>query len=173
MTNNILSTIQEICVGTTAFCAIGNIDRMDDGAGMRLGSMLKQAGVGNVFFGGMTPEKVLPIVRDKGFDTVVFLDAAEIGEEPGAVAFLDASQIVSLFPQVSTHKMSLATLAAIVSDTTKSNVWLIGIQPKSIEMSRLSGISAEVFNTIEMLSLCIADTLAAMSFATNKDHVCT
>ena len=171
MTDEICSALEEICAGKTAFCAIGNADRADDGAGMVLGTLLEQAGIDNVFFGGMTPEKVLPSIRDNGFDSIVFLDAVDIGAETGAFAFLDAMQIVSLFPQVSTHKMSLATLAAIVCDTTQSRVWLIGIQPQSIAMSS-SGISTGVFNTIEMLSRCIADTLTAMTSATNKEYVC-
>ncbi|MCU0609557.1 MAG: hydrogenase maturation protease [Chitinispirillaceae bacterium] len=155
MNNEITETLKLACSGTTAFLGIGNTDRNDDGAGVALCRLLAAGGVPNVFEGGMQPEKVLGDIRDQRFDSVIFVDAMDLNSEPGAFTILDAQELVSRFPQISTHKLSLGTLAHILAEGTDTKVWLVGIQPKSIDMDSagLSGarISAEVTSTIFLL----------------------
>jgi hydrogenase maturation protease len=113
--------------GRVAFLGIGNTDRADDGAGVVLARLLMQRGVKNVFEDGPTPERLIPRLRDQEYDTIVFLDAVEAGSEPGSAVILDAQRMKSAFPQISTHKLALSTLASLVAEGSTADVWLLGI----------------------------------------------
>jgi hydrogenase maturation protease len=157
--------LESTCRGRTAFVGVGNTDRGDDGAGMALASALREAGVADVFDGGALPERVLPQVRQGGFDSVVFLDAVDCSAEPGSVTVLPGSEVEARFPMVSTHKLSLGLLAGMLQGPSCS-VWLVGVQPQSIALN--PGLSAPVTNTVHML----ARELAAMATRACEEHVC-
>jgi len=150
----------EVLRGSVGFLGIGNIDRADDGAGMVLARLLRELGTSDVFEGGTTPERIAPALRKGAYDTIVFLDAVEAGLEPGAVIILNAEEIKSRFPQVSTHKLSLATLAGLVSEGKTNSVWLIGIQAQTITMGNAT-LSDAVNSTIHLLAGRIAQATAA------------
>jgi hydrogenase maturation protease len=139
MNIDFIENLSEICNGKTAFLGIGNIDRGDDGAGIALAGLLTGAGLENVYDGGVTPEKVIPIIRDGGFDSVVFMDAVDMSSEPGSISIIDTQELVRIFPPISTHKLSLGALAMLVTDGNNSRVWLIGIQPGATRMETSGG----------------------------------
>jgi|WetSurMetagenome_2_1015567.scaffolds.fasta_scaffold467260_2 hydrogenase maturation protease len=151
MNDELIDLLAPLCGGTTAFLAIGNPDRGDDGAGIVLARRLREAGIPFIIEGGMTPERVLPQVRDLGCETVVFLDAADFGAEPGAVVVMDAEQVAGRFPQISTHKLSLGTLASLVKGDHGNHVYLVGIQPASIEIDG-GGLSDAVAAAVDALA---------------------
>ena len=71
------------------------------------------------------------------FQTVLFLDAVEMGAAPGDVVLLDAREIAARFPQVSTHKLSLGTLARLIeADGGATRSCLLGVQPQSVGPGR-------------------------------------
>jgi hydrogenase maturation protease len=117
--------------GRVCFMGLGNKDYADDGFGVRLAEALIAAGAPNVIIAGTTPDRW--IGRAASFDHIVFLDAVEFGGDPGSVVFLDSPQMAARFPQISTHKISLALLAqwAEAGGTTKA--WLLGVQPESLK----------------------------------------
>lgn len=120
------------CVG------LGNIDYGDDGFGVRLAVRLFAAGIPDVLIGGATPENILGTIREKHFDDVVFFDAVDFGAAPGSMIFLGCDELKSRFPQISTHKMTLSTLAELLESDGKTRVWLLGVQPASLQSDRLS-----------------------------------
>jgi hydrogenase maturation protease len=151
-------TLKGILSGKVGFLGIGNTDRADDGAGIALARMLGDRGVENIFEGGATPERLIPKLRDGGFATIVFIDAVEAGLETGAAILLDARQMQSAFPQVSTHKLALSTLAGLIAEDSGVRVWLIGVQAKTIEMDTHI-LSPEVDSTIRALADIIAEAM--------------
>jgi hydrogenase maturation protease len=171
MIDDLRDMLAPLSYGPTAFLGIGNTDRSDDGAGVLLAQLLIEHGVDYVFIGRAQPEKSVPELRDGNFDTVVFLDAVDFQAEPGAVALLDANQIAGRYPQVSTHKLSMGTLAHLVANTTTRAVWLLGIQPVSIALGA-GGLSGPVEKTLHMLAHTIADMLSASPVAL-QEHLCT
>lgn len=80
---------------------------------------------------------------------LIFLDAVEMGRNPGDIALMESNEINSRYPQVSTHKLSLSTIARLIEGNGKSRVWLIGIQPKNLK--RGSGLSPEVKESADAL----------------------
>ena len=126
-----LQQLEQYLAGRVCFMGLGNVDYADDGFGVRLAEALIAAGVPDVIVAGISPDRW--IGRAAGFDHIVFLDAVEFGGAPGAVVFLDSTQMSARFPQISTHKISLGVLAhwAEASGTTKA--WLLGVQPESLK----------------------------------------
>ena len=169
---DISSTLAEVLTGRTAFLGIGNADRGDDGLGVRLAEALRKAGVENVLIAGTTPENDVTALRNGQYETVIFLDAVLSGAEPGSVMLLDAARVKSAFPQVSTHKYSLGTLAGIVGSGTGTKVWLLGVRPASTETG--TALSGAVEETLRMLiELILSSKRAMKEIETSKrERVC-
>jgi len=170
MTGSFIENLSEILIGRTAFLGMGNVDRGDDGAGMALAQKLLESGISNVFLGGTNPEKNLPSIRDGGYDTVFLLDAAHMGAEPGSIAILDAREIQSTFPVVSTHKISAGMLARLITEGNRTSVWLIGIQPETIAMGRI-GLGPIVEKTVTYAAQGI-EKLMALQVVRPQELVC-
>jgi len=117
--------------GRVCLMGIGNTDYGDDGFGVRLVEELVGAGVSDVIVAGNEPEHWVGIAADQEFDHVVLLDAVEFGGVPGSVVFLEGEELVSRFPQISTHKISLGSLAKFIESNGITKVWLLGVQPES------------------------------------------
>jgi hydrogenase 3 maturation protease len=160
---------------------LGNVDYGDDGFGVRLAETLTHsfgvpASVGSAFqttevwhnvaqchlkaeletiAAGTEPEHFIGRVVDERFDHLIFLDAVEFGGAPGSVVFLDGSEMAARFPQISTHKISLGTLAHWVEASGKTRAWLLGVQPKSVRPG--SGLTPNVQQTLEILAALLSE----------------
>src|SRR5690348_14520806 len=122
--------LQRTLQGRLCVMGVGNVDYGDDGFGVYLAEELLAAGVSDVIVAGIEPDHYLGQIAEQGFDHLLVIDATNFRHEPGMVVFLDASEIETAFPQISTHKISLGVLAKVV-EQTGTKVWLLGVQPQS------------------------------------------
>lgn len=143
--------LEAILHGHTAVVGVGNPDLGDDGAGVRLAERLMASGCANVFVAGTSPETMAPSLARLGFERLLFLDAVDFGGAPGAVVLLGAREIQSRFPQVSTHKLSLGTLARMLEMDRGAQVWLLGVQPAELKGPALSAIVETTVQTLTAL----------------------
>ena len=90
------------------------------------------------------------ISQAASFDHIVFLDAVDFGGEAGSAVFLDAAQMTACFPQISTHKISLAVLAQWVEANGHTKAWLLGVQPESLRAA--PQLTPSLQKTLELLS---------------------
>jgi len=141
--------LRKCLVERVCFLALGNVDYGDDGLGVRLGERLVAAGMPDVIIAGTTPERYLGRLARERFEHLLFLDAVEFGAAAGSVVFLDASAIAARFPQISTHKISLAALS-LWAEANGAKAWLLGVQPGSIKPTQ--GLTETVETTLEALS---------------------
>ncbi|MDD2709871.1 MAG: hydrogenase maturation protease [Verrucomicrobiae bacterium] len=146
--------MREKLKGRVCFLGIGNEDLGDDGFGPALVRRLETAGCMAVD-GGMTPENALPRLASRNCDQVVMVDAVRAGAAPGSVVFMDAAEINSRFAQITTHKLSLGLLSRLIEDRTRAKVWLLGVQPLSVE--RNAGLSREVRDSLDALEKIVLD----------------
>ena len=152
---NLQETIKEALTGRTVFVGIGNVDLGDDGSGVRLAEALADSGLPDVLIAHTVPENHITTLVRGGFENVVLMDAVSTGSEPGSVVFLDASEVKIRFPQISTHKLSLATLAQLIESESPAHVWLLGIQPQTIKQG--SGLSKPLETTLKFLKIILLD----------------
>ena len=152
---NLQETIKEALTGRTVFVGIGNVDLGDDGSGVRLAEALADSGLPDVLIARTVPENYVTTLARGGFENVVLMDVVSTGAEPGSVVFLDASEVKIRFPQISTHKLSLATLAQLIESESPTRVWLLGIQPQTVKQG--SGLSKTVETTLKFLKIILLD----------------
>ncbi|MCC6355369.1 MAG: hydrogenase maturation protease [Verrucomicrobiae bacterium] len=136
--------------GRACFVGVGNADRGDDGIGVRLAEALRDGLGAEVVLAGDAPERCLTSLVGGDHGAVVFLDAVDFGGEVGSVAVFGAPEIVARFPQVSTHGLSLGTLARLIEGEGGKRAWMLGVQPGSLEAG--SGLSAAVRRTLDLLA---------------------
>jgi hydrogenase maturation protease len=157
MYNDFCAAIEEALTGKIGFVGIGNTDLGDDGFGVRLAEALAASGVPDVIIAGTVPENHITSLIDGRFDNLVFIDAVNTGADTGSVVFLEADDIKSRFPQVSTHKFSLGSLARLIEMESSARVWLLGIQPATLREG--TGLSDAARTTMELLHRILLDAL--------------
>ena len=145
--------LRGIAVGRTLVVGLGNPIYGDDGCGVRVAEDLMARAVPDVVSAGTSPERALDVCRRH--DTVLFVDAVEMGAVPGTVALMDAREIVSRFPQVSTHKISIGALARCLEGGP--SVWLLGVQPDTMRVGH--GLSEPVALSARAVAAAIAGSL--------------
>ncbi len=154
----LLDELRESLRGRVCLVGLGNPDLADDGFGVRLAERLRLRGYPDVVEAGTTPERWVSRLSDGRYDTVLFLDAVEMGAEPGAVALFAAQELRERFPQVSTHKLSLSLLASLIEASGKTRVCLLGTQPASLRPG--DGLTPSLQQTLEALATLLDDALA-------------
>ena len=127
---------------------LGNPHCGDDALGIVLARGLQRHGFGQVSFAGIDLERWLRADAILPGRQVVFLDAVEIRSAPGTVVLLDADQVRTRFPQVSTHRLALGMVARLAIQKGATQVWLLGIQPESLHQP---GLSPVVQQSVDLL----------------------
>jgi hydrogenase maturation protease len=151
------SSLNEALQGRTCLVGVGNTLLGDDGLGVRLAEAVgRRAGVPAVM-AGAEPENCLRELLSGNFDTVLFLDAAEFPGEPGSAVLLSSDQIKSRYPQISTHKFSLSTLASLLESQTGARVWLLGVKPASLRPAER--LSEAVAKSLEIVNEVLSEVL--------------
>lgn len=147
--------------GRLCLMGIGNVECGDDGFGVRLAQSLEGRVAATVVIAETTPERHLSKMSGDSCDDLVFLDAVECGQEPGSIVFLDAAEISRRFPQVSTHKVALSTLAQWARSNGVRKTWLLGAQPQTVQAG--AALSFPVEQTIAALSTLMSSLSSEVS----------
>jgi hydrogenase maturation protease len=157
--------LRQILSGRVCLVGLGNVERGDDGWGVRLAEEYATAclsgperdGAGpEVVLAGTQPERELSRLTED-LDAVVFLDAVDFGGAPGAVVLLDGAGMRARYPQVSTHRLSLGLLAQLVESGRRTRAWLLGVQPESLRQGAV--LSTTVRATVNLLRELITECL--------------
>lgn len=134
-----------------AIVGVGNAQLGDDGAGPAVIRRLRQIlPVDNqllIIDAGHAPENILGVIVRFKPDLVLFIDAIRMGREPGQIAIIPSSSAVNAGG--STHTLPLGMLSRYISDETKAQTYIVGIQPASIEFRE--SISTPVNEAIDLV----------------------
>jgi hydrogenase 3 maturation protease len=133
--------------GRVTLVGVGNTWKADDGAGAVLISRLRGKVRANLIEVGEVPESYLGRIEETSPQTLMFLDAADIGAAPGEMAIVEEEQLREV--GFSTHRLSLALLMKYLKDSTAADVFLLAIQPKRIAFAER--MSPEVEQAVEAL----------------------
>lgn len=118
---------------------IGNTLMRDDGIGVFALQELQRRyrfpeGV-ELIDGGTKGLELLPYLEDKS--RLLFIDAVNFGKEPGYIGEIDKDRVAEYFnTKLSVHQIALPDMlgAGRLLGTLTEDIYLIGIQPESIEM---------------------------------------
>jgi hydrogenase 3 maturation protease len=87
---------------------------------------------------------------------VLFVDAADLGAEPGTVRLVESTEIEGMTS--STHTLPLSVIADYLKKETACRVLFLGLQPKSLAFG--GAISEEVAAAVDETVAAIVDTLS-------------
>lgn len=114
---------------------IGNPLRGDDALGLHILKELEGKVPKNVKLveSETTPESFTEEIEQSKPSHVLFVDAAHFRAEPGKAKLFPTHKIAGI--ALSTHNMPLSILAEILQKDTSAKVALLGVQPKTVELS--------------------------------------
>jgi hydrogenase 3 maturation protease len=143
---------------------VGNPDRGDDGAGLRVAELLEEAlpcGAPpdgrrlTVLLAEEVPESFLGPAAAARPDTVLLVDAVDVGAAPGSVALLEPEALEG--GATFTHRTPLTLVSEFLRRETGADVFLLAIQPRSLEWG--DPMSSEVEEAARHLSRILAAAL--------------
>jgi len=139
---------------------VGNLLMGDDAAGMLVVQNLKASLPADSFLipveGGPAPENCTGIIRRHNPAMVIFVDAGQMGAEPGEIAFVDCNESdgISAFG----HALPLRVLGQYLETDLGCKSYLLVIQPERIDFDIpvsdivLSAVD-EVSRTLESINM--------------------
>jgi hydrogenase 3 maturation protease len=144
---------------------VGSSLRSDDAAGLCVAEELRKLDLPNVLvlLGHTAPENVTGEIRRALPSHVIFVDAAEFGETPGAVRLVDSAEIGGM--SSCTHTLPLAVIADYLKGELGCRVLFLGLQPKGVAFGeRLSEeVAAAVTDTVAILAQALRESFSAHS----------
>jgi len=166
LSSDLRADLAERVAGRTCVVGIGDRYWGDDGLGVVLAEALQARNCPNVLVTDNTPENWIGRIAQGGFDRVLLLDAVEHPGEAGSVVLLESGQLRSRFPQVSTHKLSLGTLATLIQNQCRAEVWCLGVKPASLAPG--TGLSQPVKTTLQVLEKVLLEVLTNRAQAVSE-----
>ena len=122
-----------------AILGIGNLLQRDEGVGVHLINQLEKdysfSPRINLIDGGTMGTDLLPYLEQN--DKIIILDAVNFNEPPGFIGVIKNDDILRrLNTKLSIHHLGITDVlsSARLLDIEPSEIYLIGIQPKNIEM---------------------------------------
>ncbi|MDR0843206.1 MAG: hydrogenase 3 maturation endopeptidase HyCI [Acidobacteriota bacterium] len=125
-----------------AFVGIGSELRGDDAVGVvivnRLAELQSSADLGGSLAGylfingGSAPENILGEVKAFQPEIIVFIDAAVLGQAPGAVRLIDTREEKISGISFCTHSLPLTIIANYIRQCLPCEIFVIGIEPSDM-----------------------------------------
>jgi hydrogenase 3 maturation protease len=134
-----------------AILGVGNLFRSEDAAGILVARALSNrecaADTDHILIleAGQAPENRTGELRKFAPELVLIVDAAEMGETPGAIRWISGEEIDGM--SASTHSLPLSMLIHYLKLDIKCDVRLLGIQVGSNEVGE--NVSMEVLQAVD------------------------
>ena len=144
-----------------AILGIGNPLRSDDAVGVLVARRLADSGLIRdldsvlVMEAGHAPENATAGLRRFAPQVVLLIDAAEMGDVPGTIRWVDMEEIDGM--SASTHTLPLSMLAKYLVLELGCEVKILGIQPGSTEIGE--SVSKEVLQAVDEIVSALAELL--------------
>jgi hydrogenase 3 maturation protease len=134
---------------------VGNPLRGDDGVGSLLARRMRERGKALVFDGGSAPENCGEPIAALAPETVLVVDAARCGGNPGAVRIFRSAEIAG--GALSTHDQSLRVLAHYLKCRCGCEMLILGVEPGIVGIG--AGLSAPVRATLDEMEAAFLSML--------------
>ena len=153
----LVSRWRRMAPGKVLAVGVGNPMRGDDAAGLELARLLAEREACEVIIAEDVPENYLGPMLQSEAQTVIFCDAVDLREQPGAFALLDLDELAG--PSLSTHNASLRLLARCLRQSGVRSVLIAAVQPQSTAWG--GALSPTVRAGVASLADLLAEALQA------------
>jgi len=142
--------------GKVYVLGLGNTDRADDGAGILVAEALRKRFPLFSFSEHDGVEGTVLDISERNEDAaIIFVDAGNIGKDPGTIALIAKSQIRET--EITTHRVAVALMASILEKAGKRSAVLC-IQPERIEFQ--GEVTAKVKTSVETVTKILTELMA-------------
>ena len=154
---------QQTAESRIAIVGIGNTLRSDDAAGILIARTLKKTRAFPepkpilIMDAGHAPENATGELRSFAPDTVLLIDAVDMGEAPGTIRWVEMDEIEGM--SASTHSLPLSMLASYLNWELKCDVNLLGIQLKTNDVGEI--VSPEVLRAVDSVTRDVAGIISS------------
>jgi hydrogenase 3 maturation protease len=128
---------------------VGNPDRGDDGIGSFIASELIRKGFDLVIDCRELPENFITKVCNMSPDTVVIVDAVNMGDIPGTIRILNPE---SVFQGITAHNCGLDIISRFIKNSCNAQIYIMAIQPENIIGAMTESVKESGKKIIEYLS---------------------
>ena len=139
--------LSSIFKGKVVIVGIGNVLKADDAFGPELVRKLMEETGLFCIDAGTTPENYSGKIARENPDTIILLDAAHIGKNPGEWAIMEEDEIVK--SGFTTHDLSPAVFIGYLKEKTNADIYLLGVEPENLSLG--GEMSRSVKETIEKI----------------------
>ena len=113
----------------TVVMGIGNPARGDDGIGSFIASELINRGLDIVIDCREVPENYITKACNMRPNTVIIIDAVNMGEMPGAIRILDSE---SIFQGITSHNAGIDIISNFIKNSCNARIYILAIQPGNL-----------------------------------------
>jgi hydrogenase 3 maturation protease len=147
MDNQLRSQLTHFIDGRVCLLGIGNRHRHDDAVGPYIAEAMQTGPEFDVIDAGIIPEDYIEPAARNHPGTILMIDAADFGGEPGEIRLLYPEKVA--YSGVSSQAGSLRTLAEYLRARTHARIALLAIQPA--DTSDGDGLSPVVSRALDDL----------------------
>jgi len=147
--------LKDILKGNVVIVGIGNSLRGDDGFGPALIERLKGEVSALCIDAQTAPENYIGKIAKAKPDTILIADSVHLRLLPGECRILTKSDILNC--GLSTHDISPAMLIGFLEKETRANIYLLGVQPKSVSFAE--EMSDDMKKALEEVTKLIKEAL--------------
>jgi hydrogenase 3 maturation protease len=144
---NIDKRLKERLEGKIVIVGMGNPLKGDDGLGPYLIKRLKGKVEAHLINGEIAPENYVGKISSLEPDTILVIDACDLGWAPGEIGLLDIDKIEN--SGYSTHNTSPSVFMNYLKGTTGADVFMLAVQPEKVGLGE--GISAPVKRALKKI----------------------
>lgn len=144
---NIEKRLRERLKGKIVIVGMGNPLKGDDGLGPCLIKRLRGKVRAHLIDGGSAPENYVGKISSLKPDTILVVDACDLGWTPGGMRLLEVGKMENI--GYSTHDISPRVFMNYLKEETGADVFMLAIQPKEVGLGE--GLSSPVKEAIEKI----------------------
>ncbi|MBU2473589.1 MAG: hydrogenase 3 maturation endopeptidase HyCI [Candidatus Omnitrophica bacterium] len=146
---------KDIFKGKVIIAGVGNILRADDAFGPRLIEAIEKRVNAVCFDLGTAPENYIGKIAKQGPDTVLIVDAVDLGKNPGSFQLLRGKDIIN--SGFTTHDLSPRMFIDFLKSQTKAEIYLLGVQPQTTAFGE--EMSEKMTEALEKIAVSIKEAL--------------
>jgi hydrogenase 3 maturation protease len=140
--------LKDILKGKVVILCVGNPERGDDGLGPYFAGAIKGRVPYEVIDAGSAPENWTGVVAGLKPDTIVMVDAVDFEGRPGEMRIFAGEDLRA--GKISTHDVSPKLLIEYLKESTKADIYILGIKPQSNKLGE--GLSPCLKSSLDSLS---------------------